>query len=134
MAPQVQSGSVLVLDADPNILIFIGRLLEQHGMRTLFARNANEAIVICARTYVPIDLILANVTLPELSGPETVNRVRELRPELPALYMSARIDDGMIRIDVMQRDSGVQDDSGSKTLFETICEAIVSPRTFTAGH
>jgi len=115
------SYSVLVVDDDPGILIFIGRLLHLHGARALFARSASQAIRIAAREYVPIDLILSNVTLPELSGPEAVNRVRGIRPGLQALYMSAQTDDGVIRIDLMHRGDSC------KTLFETIRQAVVRP-------
>jgi DNA-binding response OmpR family regulator len=133
MHRRLKSRSVLVVDDDPAILIFIGRLLESRGMRALYARNADVAVEIAARQYVPIDVVLANLMLPGLSGPEAVNRVRELRPGLPALYMSARIDSGVIRIDVMHRDTGAHDDRSRKTFFDTICDAIAVPHAATPG-
>ncbi len=106
MALRGSSHSVLVIDEDPTVLVFIGRLLDQRGMRALMARSASEALGIAAKTYVPIDLILANVSLADSSGPEAVDRVRELRPGLNALYMSARAEGEVIRIDLMHRDTG----------------------------
>ena len=124
MSHREDSCSVLVVENDPGILIFIGRLLDRDGVRVLFARSASEALVIAARKYVPIDLILSNVTLPGLSGPETVNRVRDMRPGLQALYMSAQTDHGVIRIDLMRRGDWERYDACGRTLFETIQDAV----------
>ncbi len=125
MSCREDSYSVLVVENDPGILIFIGRLLARDGVRVLFARSASQAIAIAAREYVPIDLILSSVTLPGLSGPETVNRVRDVRPGLQALYMSAQTDHGVIRIDLMCRSHGERYETRGRTLFETIRDAIV---------
>jgi CheY-like chemotaxis protein len=122
--PHREKRSVLVVSDDPDVLIFIGRLLERDGARVLFARSASQAIGIAAREYVPIDLILSNVTLPGLSGPETVNRVRQVRPGIRALYMSALTDHGVIRIDVMRRGGDDRYDARDRTLFESIEQAV----------
>src|ERR1700722_3815115 len=116
--PAPRLRSLLVVDSDPDVLIFIGRLLDSHGLRPLFARSVTEAVAIAARNYVPIDLILSNITLDQFSGPEAVNRVRKFRPGLNALYMSAWIDTGVIRIDLM-RGGGLDRSDGPRTLFGT---------------
>src|SRR5580658_4319107 len=57
--------SVLVVDAEPAILIFIARILDTNGMRVLLARNGSEAVEIAERHDLPIDLIVANVAILE---------------------------------------------------------------------
>jgi CheY-like chemotaxis protein len=114
--------SILVIHEDPDVLIFIGRLLDSHGMRGLLARSGTEAIGLAARQFVSINLILINHMIKGLSADETVNHVRGLRPGLPALYMSAHIDRGVIRIDVVRRTGSADNRSG--TLIESIREAI----------
>src|ERR1022692_3386672 len=102
--------SVLVIDEDAEVLSFFAKILGSNGIRALLARNAGEAVGIAKRGYVPIDLVLTGVLLkpdaaaPGLgSGPELVDRLRELRPDVRALYMSARVDSGVIRIELVDR-------------------------------
>jgi DNA-binding NtrC family response regulator len=126
--------SVLVVDGDPGVLIFIGRLLDRDGIRGLLARSVTEAIAIASREYVPIDLILSNVTSPDVSAADIVNRVREMRPGLPAVYMSAQTDEGVIRIDLMRGDTPAESTGGGKTFLEAIQEALSSRRVLTASR
>jgi len=113
MAARADSLSVLVVDEEPAILALIARILDNNGMRALLARSLQEAIGIAQRGYVPIDLILTDVMIPELSGPELVNRVREIRPEARALYMSAYIDAEVIRIELMHQDLDPSQDAAA---------------------
>jgi DNA-binding NtrC family response regulator len=135
MAVFVESLSVLVVDEDPEILSFLARILDINGIRALLARNHNEAIGIAKRGYVPIDLVLTDVFLepdagtPDLSsGPALVERLRELRPEVRALYMSAYIDSEIIRIKLM--DGGFETTSRSpddRGLLDSIRSAAAAP-------
>jgi|SRR5579863_4713511 len=134
MAPG-DSLSVLVVDEATEILLFFSRLLDANGMRALLARNAEEAIHIAKLDYVPIDLVVTDVFLkPDAaapgaaSGPDLVARLREWRPNIRALYMSAFVDSEMIRIELQERRFGVtsktSDDPG---LIESIRRAINAP-------
>lgn len=102
------SLSVLIVDEEPEILAFFARILDTNGIRALLARSSGEAIGIARRGYVPIDLVLPNVMLqpdPELpdltSASDLVDHLRQLRPRLRALYMSALVDSEVIRIELM---------------------------------
>jgi CheY-like chemotaxis protein len=103
--------SVLVIDEDTSILTFLARLLDANEIRALLARNAEEAMSIAQRSYVPIDLILTDVTVRETAddsvsesaGAQVVSRVRQIRPDVRVLYMSAYTDAGVIRIQLMNR-------------------------------
>jgi CheY-like chemotaxis protein len=104
------SLSVLVVDEEPEILSFLARILDSNGIRALLARDAGEAIGIAKRGYLPIDLVLTDVllrpdaTVPDIgSGPELVDRLRQMRPVLRALYMSAHLDRDVIRIELLDR-------------------------------
>jgi len=104
-----QSLSVLVIDEQPDVLAFFARLLDANDMRALLARNAAEAIGIAERNFVPIDLVLADILLssdpaaPEnCNAPDLVERLRRVRPRLHALYMSASVDSGAIRIELLE--------------------------------
>jgi DNA-binding NtrC family response regulator len=129
------SLSVLVVDEAAEILSFFSRLLDANGMRALLARNAEEAIRIAKLDYVPIDLVMTDVFLkPDDpahspgSGLDLAARLREWRPDVRVLFMSAFVDSGMIRIELQERRFGVtsktSDDPG---LIESIRAAIAAP-------
>lgn len=124
MPNRAASHSVLVVDSDPGVLILLGRLLDLHQIRALYARSASEAVSIAARPYVDIGLVLTNVALPESSGPEAVSRVRGVRPGLPALYMMARTEDDVIRLNLMHRNAADSGPGGSPTLLDMIRGAL----------
>jgi CheY-like chemotaxis protein len=140
MNGETDSLSVLVIDENPDVLTFFARLLDVNCIRALVARNAAEAIGIAERSYVPIDLILANVLLPpdpalpdRGDGPDLVDRIRLLRPHVPARYMSASVDSGVIRIELLERGlqhmSRTPDDPG---LVDAIRNAAAGRRVRTA--
>jgi DNA-binding NtrC family response regulator len=129
------SLSVMIVDEDPDILSFFARMLDSNGIRALLARNLKEAIGIAKRGYVPIDVIVTDVALrgdmagPELtSGHDLVDLVRELRPDVRSLYMSAYLDGGVIKIEMMDR--GFETNSSNpdtKGLLESIRHAATAP-------
>jgi CheY-like chemotaxis protein len=133
--------SVLVIDEETEVLCFFASILNANGMRALLARNANEAIGIANRGYVPIDLVLTDVSLkpdaaiPDFdSGLELVGRLRRLRPEIRALYMSARLESEVIRIALMDGDfSPVWKRSDDPALIEAIRAAASAPLAQVAG-
>lgn len=113
--------SVLVVDEEVSILAFLARILDANGIRGLLARSAEEALSIAQRSYVPINLILTDVTVREAAddpvsespGAQLASRLRQIRPDARVLYMSAYTDAGMIRIQLMNRQQGSQPESAA---------------------
>jgi len=135
MTVHANSLSVLVVNGDPEILSFFARILDTDGIRALLASNHDEAIGIAKRGYVPIDLVLTDVLLkpddgtPEPgSGPELVDRLRELRPEIRVSHMSANRDSEVIRIKLMDRGFETTWNSlDNRGLLESIRSAATAP-------
>lgn len=98
---EMTSYSVLVLDEEPAILALVSAILERNGMRTLRARNPEEALQIAAREYVPIDIVLANVMAPGLDESDLIRRLQELRPQIRVLNTSGLVDRGVLRVAVL---------------------------------
>lgn len=132
--------SVLVVDEEPEILAFLASLLDKNDMRALLARDAREATDIAKRGYVPIDLVLSDIVVKEskgdsgvseIAGAELVNRVREIRPGVRVLYMSAYIEGSVIRIQLVNRRRDEELPTVSEpNLIEAIRAAAVAPLTF----
>ncbi len=125
--------SVLVVDEDPSVLVFIARILDAGGMRALLARNDSEALEIAQRGYVPIDVILTNAAIAGRDHAQLVARLRQVRPGVRDLSMAACVDDGVVRIQPMQG-HGVESTVCDEGLLESIRKSARTPLTQRAGR
>lgn len=57
--------------------------------------------MLCERYEEPIHLLLTDVVMPEMSGPDLAARLAQLRPEMKVLYMSGYTDDVIIHRGVL---------------------------------
>ncbi|MGH7534453.1 MAG: response regulator, partial [Gemmatimonadales bacterium] len=82
------SGLVLVVDDEDSVRDLAQRMLRSLGFQTLAATNGREALGIMARRAGEVAVVLIDLSMPRISGPETVRRLREIRPDLPVILMS----------------------------------------------
>ena len=125
--------SVLVVDEEPSILVFIARLLDVNGMRALLARSGSEALEIAERKFVPIDMILGNATILKLHEPELLNRLRQIRPGVRDLSMASCVDGGVVRIQLMSSSPGMESAVCEDGLVEAIRKSAGTPLVRRAG-
>src|SRR5262245_41441741 len=78
---------ILIVDDEPTIVEFVDRVLRQAGYETAAATGGSEAVRTAA-TSAPFDLVVADVNMPELSGPDMVSRLRQPQPDLRVLYLT----------------------------------------------
>jgi two-component system cell cycle sensor histidine kinase/response regulator CckA len=88
--PNVRHGkeTVLIVEDDDAVRSVAMRILRAHGYVVLEAGSGAAALRLCAPTSPPVDLILTDVIMPEMSGPEMVRQLREQQPAIRVLYMS----------------------------------------------
>jgi len=67
-------------------------VLALKGLRVLPAFDGAEAVKIAKETHEKIDLIVTDVTMPRMTGPEAVKTIRQLRPSVKAIYLSGHAD------------------------------------------
>ena len=89
MRRNVQESKVtmLVVDDEPAIVELLRDFLEAEGYRVETARDGVEALAVLARS--PMDCVLLDVMMPELSGFDLCRRIRETS-DVPLLFLSAR--------------------------------------------
>jgi response regulator RpfG family c-di-GMP phosphodiesterase len=126
--------SVLVVDEEPSILVFIARVLDAGGMRALLARSGNEAVEIAERNYIPIDLILTNAAVPELHEPELLDRLHTIRPGVRDLRMAACVDRGIVRIQLIEGSAAMKTAVCGDSLLESIRKSAGTPLVRRAGR
>jgi CheY-like chemotaxis protein len=125
-----QPRSVLVVDSDPAVLALLTSILEgprtasRPRIRVLRARSAAEAAEVLDRSYVPVDLILANQKFSE-SG-ELGSHARAIRPEVPVMYLSALSEGETVRLP--------DPSSAGEGLLGAVVAALGKPAMRVAGH
>ena len=80
--------TVLLVEDDDAVRRVLARAMTGAGYQVLAAAHAAEALDLSAEAGRPIDLVVADVVLPGLSGQELAGRLAESRPGLSVLYLS----------------------------------------------
>ena len=88
IAPAQTAGRILLVEDEPAVRAIAARILRKAGYEVLEGRDGEEGLRVAARELGQLDLLLTDVVMPLLSGPELATRIRALRPELPVVYCS----------------------------------------------
>jgi DNA-binding response OmpR family regulator len=81
-------GLVLVVDDEEPVRVMLGSLLRMNGFRVLLAGTSTDALRICARITRPINLLITDIELTELSGFDLAAVLAIERPAIPVLFIS----------------------------------------------
>jgi CheY-like chemotaxis protein len=82
------SETILVVDDQPATLKVAHILLESFGYKVLSAANAQEAMILFRQHQDQIRLILTDVVMPDITGPQLAERLLRIKPDLRVIYMS----------------------------------------------
>ncbi len=96
-APLSASATILLVEDDAMVRELTGAVLRREGYEVLEASNSDEALAECRRFPRTIHLVLTDVVMPGLSGPETVLQLKALRPGIKTLFMSGYVGDAIVR-------------------------------------
>jgi CheY-like chemotaxis protein len=81
------SETILLVEDEEAVRSFVASVLRRQGYEVLEAHNGLQAIELL-RKEARVRLLLTDVVMPEMGGPELVARLRDLDLTLPVLYMS----------------------------------------------
>ncbi len=91
-------GATILLVEDEEALRDIAvRVLEREGHRVMVAAESDEALMLAAGAPYPIDLVIADVIMPGLSGPRMIAEMRKRRDVPRVLYMSGYPSDDLVK-------------------------------------
>ena len=79
---------VLVVEDDPAIRLLTCRFLDQLGHKVLESHDVRDAIRICNEHRNTIDILLTDVVMPDMTGRQLYEHVREFSPAMRVIYMS----------------------------------------------
>jgi DNA-binding NtrC family response regulator len=90
------SGTVLVVDDEPVVLKTLAACVKWAGYRVLTAASGVEALAVASRRSRPIDLVLCDVQLPDIDGPDLSLEFKRCHPEAPFLFIAGNPDDPIV--------------------------------------
>jgi PAS domain S-box-containing protein len=82
------SETLLLVEDDDTLRAALRTVLVKHGYRVLEAQNGPEALMISEQFRLPIHLVVTDVIMPRMSGPELAPQLAAERPGLKVLYVS----------------------------------------------
>jgi len=97
-----RSISVLLVEDDDRLRVLTRTILESLGYEVRAAARAEEALEIAAKLGAPIDLLVTDVVMPEVGGPELARRLTTQMPGIKVLFVSGYSDEAIVRHGVIE--------------------------------
>ena len=100
------SETILIVEDEAVVLDILREVLTGHGYKVLTAANGEEGLRILSSHPGPIHLLLTDVVMPMMAGPDLSDRAAALRPETRTLFISGYTEHTVIRHGVSGRGAG----------------------------
>lgn len=103
--PQARAETILIVDDEPLVRDLMRRALGDQGYRVLWAASAAEAMASASSHDGRIHLLVTDVILPDLHGPQLARHILGRRPDMAVLYVSGFIGHGGAGPDTLAPDA-----------------------------
>ncbi len=95
---KVGSGEVvLVVEDDELVRTVLVRALEETGFEVLPAADGEQALGIAGKPEQRLDAVITDLAMPGIRGRELAERLEQVRPGVPVLFVSGHADDEVAR-------------------------------------
>ncbi|HEY4135737.1 MAG TPA: ATP-binding protein [Alphaproteobacteria bacterium] len=88
-------GTILLVEDEDAVRLFGARALRNKGYKVLEAKNGENALEVIKDAPDPVDLVITDVVMPVLDGPELVRRVRTANPTMKVIFISGYAEDNL---------------------------------------
>ncbi len=102
--PKGRGETVLLVEDESVILNLCQEILEELGYRVLSANSPSKAIRLAEEQSGEIHLLITDVVMPEMNGPDLVKRLQSLYPNLKWLFMSGYMTNIIARQGILDED------------------------------
>jgi CheY-like chemotaxis protein len=94
--PPNGKGTVLLVEDEPSLRLLEAESLKKLGYTVLQAGNGLEATAVAEGHPGNIDIIVTDIVMPRMGGPELVAKLRETRGNIPVIFMSGYTEAGVL--------------------------------------
>jgi two-component system cell cycle sensor histidine kinase/response regulator CckA len=87
------SETILIVEDEDEVRDLAAKMLMNQGYEILEAKHGVDALTICKEREGPLHLLLTDIVMPHIHGPELAERAKKIQPEMKILFMSGYTDD-----------------------------------------
>ena len=98
------SETILLVEDEDQVRVVARNILRRSGYEVIEARSGEEALALAERYGGTIQLLLSDVVMPQMSGPDLAKQLAAARPLMKVLFMSGYTDDSVVRHGILQAD------------------------------
>jgi PAS domain S-box-containing protein len=91
--PPSGNETILVVEDEEEVRKLIARILTKQGYKVLEASQGKEVFSLCEEQGGPIHLMVTDMVMPEMTGVELAQHIKQIYPEMKVLYMSGYASD-----------------------------------------
>jgi CheY-like chemotaxis protein len=91
------SETILVVEDEKPVQKMVRGILTRLGYTVLEAGEGQQALEVCGSHRAPIDLMVTDVVMPGMAGPDLARAVKILRPETKIIFMSGYTENSMLQ-------------------------------------
>jgi signal transduction histidine kinase len=106
-APAAAGELVLLVEDDETVRRLAARMLKAAGYRVIAAQDADEALLRIRETGEPVRMLLTDVVLPGIDGPELARRLVSRFPGLKVLFLSGYLDETLAQHGLLGEDTAL---------------------------
>ena len=130
MPPLPGTETILIVDDELSVLGLTHLMLRRYGYALIPANGGKEALHLFeVWPDLPVDLLMADVVMPDMNGIELAKKIRVLRPHLPVLFFSAYSGQEILRPVIARGVPYISKPFTSLQLTKKIREVLDKPKT-----
>jgi two-component system cell cycle sensor histidine kinase/response regulator CckA len=96
-------GTVMLVEDDEGVRSLATLALQRGGYTVIAFANGAAALARAASGALGVDVVLTDVVMPGMSGPELMRRLRTYYPTMPVIYMSGYAEEATARLEIDPR-------------------------------
>ena len=99
------AGTLLLVEDEDPVRLFSARALRNKGYKVIEAKSGEAALEIITAGTEKVELLITDVVMPRMDGPNLVRQVRELHPDMKVIFISGYTEDAFRKR--LDRDSDI---------------------------
>ncbi|MDQ3224410.1 MAG: response regulator [Gemmatimonadota bacterium] len=84
----LSQATVLVVDDEESVRLYTSRVMEEAGYHVLTAGDGIQAMAVLQQSRLPVQLVITDVSMPRMTGPELAAHIATERHGPPVLFIS----------------------------------------------